>query len=88
MTVGMEHLTAIMAEHILTTPEALEPLDETVKELLYWHAVEEIEHKAVAFDVYREHVNDEFMRKRVMVISMIKTKWWLMVQVIRQFLEL
>lgn len=66
MTVGMEHLTAIMAEHVLTTPEALGPLDETVQELLYWHAVEEIEHKAVAFDVFMMCENDQKYLRRVL----------------------
>ena len=66
MTVGMEHLTAIMAEHVLTTPEALGPLNETVQELLYWHAVEEIEHKAVAFDVFMLCENDQKYLRRVL----------------------
>ncbi|MEE3191085.1 MAG: metal-dependent hydrolase [Pseudomonadota bacterium] len=71
LTVAMEHFTASLAEFLLKNPEILEDADPTVRKMLLWHAVEEIEHKAVAFDVYREHVNDEFMRKRVMVISMI-----------------
>lgn len=72
MTVGMEHLTAIMAEHILTTPEALEPLNETVKELLYWHAVEEIEHKAVAFDVFMLCENDQkYLRRVLRLVSVL-----------------
>jgi len=71
LTVAMEHFTASLAEFLLKNPEILEDADPTVRKMLLWHSVEEIEHKAVAFDVYREHVNDEFMRKRVMVISMI-----------------
>lgn len=52
LTVGMEHITAIMAEHLLRNPETLDGMDEPISELLLWHAVEEIEHKAVAFDVF------------------------------------
>jgi predicted metal-dependent hydrolase len=33
-------------------------MDPTIKSLLEWHAVEEIEHKGVAFDVYMETVGD------------------------------
>jgi predicted metal-dependent hydrolase len=66
MTVGMEHLTAIMAEHVLTTPESLGSLSEPVQELLYWHAVEEIEHKAVAFDVFMQCENDQKYLRRVL----------------------
>lgn len=72
MTVGMEHLTAIMAEHVLTTPEALGSLDKTVQELLHWHAVEEIEHKAVAFDVYMLCENDQkYLRRILRLVSVL-----------------
>lgn len=71
LTVAMEHFTASLAEFLLKNPEILDDADPTVRHMLLWHSVEEIEHKAVAFDVYRAHVNDEFLRKRVMVISMI-----------------
>ena len=74
MTVGMEHLTAIMAEHVLTTPESLDPLNETVQELLYWHAVEEIEHKAVAFDVFMLCENDQkYLRRVLRLVSFLFT---------------
>jgi len=51
-TVGMEHFTAIIAEYALKNPEVFEPLSPSVRNLLLWHAVEEIEHKSVAFEVY------------------------------------
>ena len=66
MTVGMEHITAIMAEFILNNPEVLEPMEESARELLYWHAVEEIEHKAVAFDVFMLCENDQKYLRRVL----------------------
>ncbi|MBE0482331.1 MAG: metal-dependent hydrolase [Bacterioplanes sp.] len=70
LTVAMEHFTASMAEFLLKNPEILDKVDPTIRKMLIWHAVEEIEHKAVAFDVYRLKVNNERLRKRVMVISM------------------
>jgi predicted metal-dependent hydrolase len=36
--------------------------DETVKNLFLWHALEESEHKAVAFDVYKKVGGKERMR--------------------------
>lgn len=71
LTVAMEHFTASLAEFILENPETLDQAPETFRQMMLWHSVEEIEHKAVAFDVYRQQVNNEWMRRRVMVIAMI-----------------
>jgi predicted metal-dependent hydrolase len=53
-TAAAEHFTAIMAENALSGADRLfvAAHPEMVR-LLGWHAVEEIEHKAVAFDVLR-----------------------------------
>ncbi|MGM0563517.1 MAG: metal-dependent hydrolase [Pseudomonadota bacterium] len=67
-TASMEHVTAIMAEYVLTHPEVLEPMAPSVAELIEWHAVEEIEHKAVAFDVYMQCVGDRKLLRRTMAI--------------------
>lgn len=87
MTVGMEHLTAIMAQHLLENPEVMDGLDESVQELMLWHAVEEIEHKSVAFDVYMQSVGDRALLRRVLRIAtvmftlrisayMVALLWW------------
>ncbi len=87
MTVGMEHMTAIMAEFVFKNPQVLEPLEESVKDLLYWHAVEEIEHKAVAFDVYMQMEGDRKYLRRVLKLAtfmfnvrialyMVALLWW------------
>lgn len=49
-TVALEHMTSTLAEVAFTT-EVLDDAHPVVRELLLWHATEEIEHKAVAFDV-------------------------------------
>lgn len=49
-TVALEHFTASLAESALTTP-FLDGAHPVMAALLRWHAAEEIEHKAVAFDV-------------------------------------
>lgn len=52
-TVCMEHFTAILAFQVLEHgDEMLEGLHPTVRTLFEWHALEETEHKSVAFDVY------------------------------------
>jgi len=53
VTVALEHFTAILAEDALTSDE-LSHADAEVRRLLEWHALEELEHKAVAFDVMKE----------------------------------
>ena len=57
-TAAAEHFTAILADGAFKRGilDALHPL---MQQLLAWHAAEEIEHKAVAFDVLRE-VDDSY----------------------------
>lgn len=71
LTVAMEHFTASLAEFILANPEVLDQAPEAFRQMMIWHSVEEIEHKAVAFDVFRLQVSNEWMRRRVMVIAMV-----------------
>ncbi|MBK6707140.1 MAG: metal-dependent hydrolase [Sphingomonadales bacterium] len=51
-TMCIEHLTAIVAAEMLKNREHLEGTDLELRKLWLWHAVEEVEHKAVAFDVW------------------------------------
>jgi predicted metal-dependent hydrolase len=69
-TAALEHFTATLAEVLLTSPEARELCGhEGVRDLLMWHALEESEHKAVAFDVYRAVGGSE--RLRVFTMNLI-----------------
>jgi predicted metal-dependent hydrolase len=52
-TAAAEHFTAILADGAFTRG-VLDALDPQMKRLLAWHAAEEIEHKAVAYDVLQE----------------------------------
>lgn len=52
VTIAQEHFTAIMAQLLLTDPRLTAGADSRLSALWRWHALEEIEHKAVAFDVY------------------------------------
>ena len=63
-TAALEHYTATIAECLLSKPEAQRLLGNTeVRSILLWHALEETEHKAVAFDVYRAVGGSERMRR-------------------------
>lgn len=62
-TAALEHFTATLAELTLTHAEIRELMGhEAVRDLFVWHALEESEHKAVAFDVYRAVGGSERMR--------------------------
>lgn len=66
-TAALEHFTATLAEAILTDDEMRAQLGHpAVQDLFVWHALEESEHKAVAFDVYRAVGGSERMRILVM----------------------
>ena len=51
-TMCIEHLTAIVAAEMLDNPEHLKGCEDDVRKLWLWHGIEEVEHKAVAFDVW------------------------------------
>jgi len=64
-TCGGEHYTAVLANAILSDPELMSGATPAMSRLWRWHAIEETEHKSVAFDVYRECVGDERLRRVV-----------------------
>src|SRR5689334_5953352 len=51
-TMALEHFTAILAHQLLADPRHLEGADKEAADLWRWHAVEEIEHKGVAYDTW------------------------------------
>jgi predicted metal-dependent hydrolase len=62
-TAALEHFTATLAELVLTDEETREQFGHpAVRDLFAWHALEESEHKAVAFDVYKAVGGSERMR--------------------------
>lgn len=67
MTAAAEHGTAMLAKRVLSSPEMQSlPMDPEVRNLLNWHAFEELEHKSVAFDVYRATGGPEWLRIAVL----------------------
>ncbi len=52
-TAAAEHFTAILADQLLREAAHSEAAHPQHRKLWMWHAAEEIEHKAVAFDVYQ-----------------------------------
>ena len=54
LTMALEHFTALFAHEVLTREQRLAPAPQPIRALWRWHAMEEIEHKAVAFDTFDE----------------------------------
>ncbi|ATZ64931.1 metal-dependent hydrolase [Acinetobacter bereziniae] len=75
-TTALEHFTATIASQLLIN-EHIQKLmtDPTMSYMWYWHAVEENEHKAVAFDVYEavfgKGIKAYGLRTTALVVSMV-----------------
>ena len=52
VTACLEHFTAIIARDVLLHPDLFAQADPEIAALWRWHALEEIEHKGVAFDLW------------------------------------
>jgi uncharacterized protein len=80
ITVALEHFTAIMANSLLTDPKPLPGAPAEVLQLWQWHAVEEVEHKAVAYDTFlavtRELSPARRWALRCHVMLLISVQFW------------
>ncbi|PAU58816.1 metal-dependent hydrolase [Pseudomonas indica] len=68
-TAALEHITAIMADAVLKNPEPLHGAHPAMARLWRWHALEETEHKAVAFDVYNQVCGSRKLLRRAMLMG-------------------
>lgn len=57
-TMCIEHITAIVAAEMIADHRHLEGSDPDMRTLWLWHGIEEVEHKAVAFDVWMYATRD------------------------------
>ena len=76
MTIALEHLTAIMAAHMLRTPGVLAGSEPNYTRLWRWHALEETEHKAVAFDVWKTVMPNTLGSYLKRCWGLIQTSWF------------
>lgn len=87
-TAALEHYTATLATTLLGKPDARNGIGHAgARYLLMWHALEEAEHKAVAFDVYRQAGGTERMRVALMWVThltfVLETSIWTIVSLLR-----
>jgi predicted metal-dependent hydrolase len=63
VTAALEHFTATLAELVLSSEDTRDMFGHpAMRDVFLWHALEESEHKAVAFDVYKAVGGTERMR--------------------------
>ena len=67
VTAGLEHYTAILAVMALTDPRYFKGVDAAQADMWRWHAIEEIEHKGVAYDTWLHATRDWPARRRWLV---------------------
>jgi len=71
VTCGLEHFTAMLAEQLLSDARVRDNIHPSVRPLWLWHALEESEHKAVAFDVYRAVGGGYARRIAIMMLTTV-----------------
>lgn len=57
-TAALEHFTAMLGSLFLENDKLADEVHDSVLALLVWHAIEETEHKAVAFDLYQHTIGN------------------------------
>jgi hypothetical protein len=75
-TTALEHFTSTLASQFLTNSHIQKLMqDDTMKTLWLWHAIEENEHKAVAYDVFEavfgKGLKSYLLRSSSLVIAMV-----------------
>ena len=77
-TISLEHFTAMLGDSIMIDTTMLDAAPQDVRRLWQWHALEETEHKAVAFDVFNvataewSNLRRYITRVRAMVFTTIQ----------------
>jgi uncharacterized protein len=71
MTAAYEHYTSVMSSMMLRHDSLTEGMSPTMRSLWRWHAMEETEHKAVAFDVYQAVSGHTGWRRRWFLFAMM-----------------
>lgn len=69
-TAALEHFTAIGAFMIFGRKDIFEKADARLRAMYTWHALEEVEHKGVAYDVMQKYAGVGYFRR---VLTLIET---------------
>ncbi len=75
-TAAAEHYTSTIATLVLSQPSLLAGMHPTMRRFLVWHSAEEIEHRAVAFDVMQAVGVSYFVRILAYIIVSFDILLW------------
>ena len=80
VTMALEHYTAIMAQMILTDAKLFDGADSELADMWRWHAIEEIEHKGVAYDTWlhatRDWTRGKRWRVKTIMMLIVTQRFW------------
>ncbi len=80
VTMALEHYTAIMAQMMLADDKMFAGADRELADMWRWHAIEEIEHKGVAYDTWlhatRDWTRGKRWRVKTMMMTIVSFKFW------------
>jgi predicted metal-dependent hydrolase len=71
LVAGLEHFTAMFGEIYFENPELVQQMHPEMRRLFEWHAAEEIEHKAVAYDQLLAIDDSYALRTGVMNVAVV-----------------
>lgn len=71
ITICLEHFTAMFADQLLRDPRGMEGAHPAMIDIWLWHALEETEHKAVAFDVFSAAIRGPLRRYTLRCATML-----------------
>jgi predicted metal-dependent hydrolase len=78
MVAAIEHYTAFLGQWMLDA-HALDHADPMMLDLLRWHAAEEVEHRSVAFDLFR-HLDGRYFRRVRSMLAVTPVLAWMFVR--------
>jgi len=62
-TSALEHFTSIIAHSLFDKRDVMKGADERVRAMYAWHAIEEVEHKGVAYDVMIDYAKVGYFKR-------------------------
>lgn len=76
LTICVEHITVVYASVFLSCHSILENMHPQFRQIWQWHAVEEIEHKAVTMDIWNTTSGSLFLRRLAMLLVLPTYMWY------------